>query len=100
MIYKLSSDLAERLGIEDVVMRQIYFKSLIEWQKINKQFHFENEQNLSQFKLVRSIKINEIIIENILDLVSDPTPQIRGIIEEKALETLAIYVKKYAGRSN
>lgn len=100
MIYELSSDLAVRLGIEDVVMRQIYIKSFIEWQKINKQFHFENELNLSQFKLARSTKINEIIIENILNLVKKPQSDVREYIGEKVAETFSIYVKKYAGRSS
>lgn len=100
MIYELSSNLSLKLGIEEVVMRQIYIKSFVKWQEINKQLHFENEQNLSQFKLVRSTKINDIIIDNVWDLTLDQSPDIREQIEEKVAETFAIYVNKYAGRSN
>lgn len=98
MIYDLSAKYAQYLGIDQVVARLIYLRSVIKYQQEKQVFHFENDANLPQFKLVRSTRLNELIMDNTLDLVEQTGDLVHEMISKSIDRIFRDYIDNYAIR--
>lgn len=92
----LASKLSYVTGLDATLIEGIYIDAIIKRQMEDHVFHFELEKSLPQIRLMKTMRVRDLIRSEFEKLFADP--EVIDPIMDHVNEIMEYYLKKYASR--